>query len=181
MGKISLDEKPIKLGQIKEGKLEKFGKDLCWGLDETIAIFLRDTLRHFADTTQSFPDCYDDNWDRMTTEQWEQRDKERDGYTIWVNHIREIADKIDFYLKDCEEFLDEDDREFLSTYHIKYPVRFESVGNGYSKMVDDAPEEDKRRYLGIIGYKEIIIEKNQLTAMQEALHDIAKIFPSLWD
>ena len=47
----NVDKKPIKLGQIKEGKLEKFGKDLCWGLDEAIAIFLRDTLRHFADTT----------------------------------------------------------------------------------------------------------------------------------
>ena len=176
-----LERKPIKLGQIKDGKLEKFGKDICWGLDETIAIFLRDTLRHFADTTQSFPDCYDDNWNRMTTEQWEQRDKEKDGYNIWVTHIRDIADKIDFYLKDTEELLDGSDREFLSTYHIKYPVRFESVGNGYSTMVDDAPEEDKSRYHDIICNKEMIIEQNQLTAMQEALHDIAKIFPSLWD
>lgn len=177
----NVDKKPIKLGQIKEGKLEKFGKDLCWGLDEAIAIFLRDTLRHFADTTQSFPDCYDDNWDRMTTEQWEQKDKERDGYNIWVTHIREIANKIDFYLKDAEEFLDEEDREFLSTYRIKYPVRFESVGNGLSTMVDDAPEEDKNRYHDILCNKEMIIEQNQLTAMQEALHDIAKIFPNLWD
>lgn len=179
--KIQPDQKPIKLGQIKNCKLEKFANSVTWELHETIAIFLRDTLRKFADTTHSFPDCYDENWNMMTTEQWEKRDKERDGYAIWVNHIRAIADKIDFYLKDCEEFLDEDDREFLSTYHIKYPVRFESVGNGCSKMVDDAPEEDKRRYLGIIGYKEMIIEQNQLTAMQEALHDIAKIFPNLWD
>ena len=176
-----LKESPIKLGQIKNGKLEKFGKDICWNLDRTIAIFLRDTLRHFADTTQSFPDCYDDNWDKMTVEQWQNRDKERDGYKIWVTHIREIADKINFYLKDAEEFLDEEDKEFLSTYHVKYPIRFEPAENGLSQMVDDAPEEDKRKYLDIIGHKTVIIEQNQLTSMQEALHDIAKIFPNLWD
>lgn len=179
--KIQPDQKPIKLGQIKDGKLEKFGKDVCWNLDRTIAIFLRDTLRKFADTTHSYPDRYDENWEVMTTEQWENRDKEKDGYEIWINHIREIADKIDFYLKDAEEFLDEEDKEFLNTYHIKYPIRFEPLENGLSQMVDDAPEEDKRRYLGIIGYKKSIIEQNQLTAMQEALHDIAKIFPNLWD
>lgn len=181
MGPNIPQEKPIKLGQIKSGKLEKFGKNVCWNLDKTIAIFLRDTLRHFADTTQSFPDCYDDNWDKMTVEQWQNRDKEKDGYNIWVTHIREIADKIDFYLKDCEELLDKEDIEFLDDYRMKYPIRFEPVENGLKQIVNDAPEEDKTRYHDIICNKEIIIEQNQLTAMQEALHDIAKIFPNLWD
>ena len=177
----TIDEKPIKLGQIKEGKLEKFGKDLCWGLDETIAIFLRDSLRHLAKTTHGYPDCYDENWNMMTTEQWEKRDKEKDGYKIWVDHLNKIADKFDYYLKDSEEFLDEDDREFLSTYHIKYPVRFEPVGNGCSKMVDDAPEEDKTRYHDIICNKEAIISEKQFNTLKEALDDLGKIFPHLWD
>lgn len=181
MGPNISQEKPIKLGQIKSGKLEKFGKNVCWNLDKTIAIFLRDTLRHFADTTQSFPDCYDDNWDKMTVEQWQNRDKEKDGYNIWVTHIREIADKIDFYLKDPEDLLTQEDKNFLKFYYEKYPMKFETVENGLKQIVNDAPEEDKARYHDIICHKEMIIEQNQLISMQEALHDIAKIFPNLWD
>lgn len=181
MGKISLDQKPIKLGQIKNCKLEKFGKSLCWQLDETIVIFLRDSLRHLAKTAHGYPDCYDESWNMMPTEQWEKRDKEKDGYKTWVDHLNEIADKFDYYLKDSEEFLDEDDKEFLSTYHIKYPVRFEPVGNGCSKMVDDAPEEDKARYHDIICNKEREISENQFNTLREALNDLGKIFPHLWD
>lgn len=116
----------------------------------------------------------------MTTEQWEKRDKEKDGYKIWVDHLNEIADKFDYYLKDSEEFLDEEDKEFLITY-IKYPVRFEPIGDGYSKMVNDAPEEDKTRYHDIICNKEVAISERQLHALREALNDLGKIFPHLWD
>ena len=181
MGFNTLKENPIKLGRIKNGKLEKFGKDICWNLDRTIATFLRDTLRHFADTTQSFPDCYDDNWDKMTIEQWQNRDKEKDGYKIWADHLNEVANKFDYYLKDPEESLDEEDKEFLSTYHIKYPVRFEPIGDGCSKMVNDAPEEDEARYHDIICNKEAVISERQLHALREALNDLGKIFPHLWD
>ena len=181
MGPNISQENSIKLGQIKSGKLEKFGKNVCWDLDKTIAIFLRDTLRHFADTTQSFPDCYDDNWDKMTVEQWQNRDKEKDGYNIWVTHIREIADKINFYLKDPEDLLTQEDKDFLKDYHEKYPMKFEKLENGYYTLNHYAPQEDEDRYHDIICNKEVIIEQNQLNAMQEALHDIAKIFPNLWD
>ena len=179
--KIQPDQKTIKLGQIKNCKLEKFTNSVVWELHETIAIFLRDALRKFADTTHSYPDRYNENWEIMTTEQWENRDKEKDGYKIWINHIREIADKIDFYLKDTEDLLDQEDKDFLEYYHKKYPMKFEKLENGNYTLVDYAPQEDKDKYHNIIYNKESTIGQNQLKAMQEALHDIAKIFPDLWD
>lgn len=179
--KNPLKDKPVRLGQIKNSKLEKYGDNICWNLDKTIAIFLRDVLRRYADTSQGFPDCYDENWDVMTTEQWEQRDREKDGYATWVSHIRDIADKIDFYLKDPEELLEQEDRDFLESYYKKYPVKFEKTTDNYYTLAHHAPKEEENRYRDIIFNKQVIAEKNQLTAIREALHDLAKIFPSLWD
>ena len=60
-------------------------------------------------------------------------------------------------------------------------MKLEKLENSYYTLNHYVPQEDEDRYHDIICNKEIIIEQNQLTAMQEALHDIAKIFPNLWD
>ena len=173
---------PIVLGKIDNYKLVDYGKDISWGLDETIAIFIRDTLRHLADTTNSYPDKYDDNWDMYkTTEEWEQRDKTKDYYSVWINHLREISDKFDYYLKSTNELLSEEDKEFLIQYREKYPARFEPIGDGNSTLVDDAPKEENDKYKDIIINKYRDIETEQVRVLREALEDLGKIFTDLWD
>lgn len=178
----ALLEEPIILGRIVNDKLVDYGKDISWGLDETIAIFIRDTLRHLADTTNSYPDKYDDNWEMYkTTEEWEQRDKTKDYYSVWINHLKEIADKFDYYLKSTNELLSEEDREFLVQYRTKYPARFEPIGDGNSTLVDDAPKEENDKYKDIIINKYNAIEREQVRVLREALSDLGKIFTDLWD
>lgn len=177
-----LDEDKQYLGYIYKNQMKEFDNNICWSLDHTIAIFLRDTLNFLADHSNGYPTCYDENWNFISKSYEETQQEDSDlKYQQWIDHLKEIANKFNFYLKDSEEFLDEEDKEFLSTYHIKYPVRFEPIGDGYSKMVNDAPEEDKARYHDIICNKEVAISERQLHALREALNDLGKIFSHLWD
>ena len=169
----TVDEKPIKLGQIKERKLEKFGKDLCWGLDETIAIFLRDALRHLAKTTHGYPDCYDENWNMMTTEEWENRDKNKDYYKAWIDHLNGIADKLDYSLSDAWESLTDENRVFLEYFYNKYPF-FQSLTN------PDMVSQDDREKMDDIHRKTSEEQEKRNIAGMEALEDIKKILYHLW-
>lgn len=38
----------ISVGHIKDNKLQKFDNRVCWDLDNSLAIILRDTLRFLA-------------------------------------------------------------------------------------------------------------------------------------
>lgn len=92
-------EKPIKLGTIKDDKLTGQSDNALWNFDKTLRIFLRDSLRKFAESCDSYPDCFNDNWELMTTEEWEKRDKNKDYYKAWIDHLNGIADKLDYSLQ----------------------------------------------------------------------------------
>ena len=167
-------EKPIKLGIIKDDKLTKQSDSALWNFDRTLRIFLRDSLRKFAESCDSYPVCFNDNWELMATEEWEKRDKNKDYYKAWVDHLNEITNKLDYSLSDAWEILTEEDNDFLKTYYMKYPS-FKSVTNPDTVEKEDIErrneiwdkvdkEEDKRR-----------------AAAKEALDDIKKILFDLWN
>jgi len=48
-------DKPIKLGEIKNEKLEKFSDSITWDFDITLLIFIRDGLKRFKELNNGIP------------------------------------------------------------------------------------------------------------------------------
>lgn len=152
-------EKPIKLGTIKDDKLIGQSDSALWNFDRTLRIFLRDSLRKFAESCDSYPDCFNDNWELMTTEEWEKRDKNKDYYKAWIDHLNGIADKLDYSLSDAWESLTDENRVFLAYFHSKYPffqsiTKPDMVSPEDREKMDDihrktSEEQEKRNIAGV--------------------------------
>lgn len=166
-------EKPVKLGIIKNDKLIKQSDNALWNFDRTLRIFLRDSLRKFAESCDSYPDCFNDNWELMTTEEWEKRDKNKDYYTAWINHLNEIADKLDYSLSDAWESLTDADNAFLEYFYNKHPF-FQSLTN------PDMVSQDDRENMDEIHRKISKEQEKRNIAGMEALDDVKKILYHLW-
>lgn len=166
-------EKPIKLGIIKDDKLTGQSDNAIWNFDRTLRIFLRDSLRKFAESCDSFPDCFNDNWELMTTDEWEKRDKSKDYYKAWIDHLNGIADKLDYSLSDAWESLTDENRTFLAYFHNKYPF-FQSITNP-----DMVSPEDREKIDDIRRKTSEEQEKRNIAGM-EALDDVKKILYHLW-
>lgn len=167
-------EKPIKLGVIKDGKLTGQSDNALWNFDRTLRIFLRDSLRKFAESCDSYPDCFNDNWELMTAEEWEKRDKNKDYYKAWIDHLNGIADKLDYSLSDAWESLTDEDRAFLAYFYSKYPF-FQSITNP-----DMVSPEDREKTDDIHRKTSEEQEKRNNVGM-EALDDVKKILYHLWN
>lgn len=171
------------VGFIKDNKLQKFDNRVCWDLDNSLAIILRDTLRFLAEHCNGYPEYYDtETWERLSDEEILQKNNEIfkknwDAYVdndkqhyIWINHLKEIADKFDFYTKNVYDLLDKEDNEFLEMYYNKYlPV---------SKEMTPIEIRERREE---ISNKVHNISQHQKKAVKEACEELGKIFPSLWD
>lgn len=166
-------EKPVKLGIIKNDKLIKQSDNALWNFDRTLRIFLRDSLRKFAESCDSYPDCFNDNWELMTIEEWEKRDKNKDYYTAWINHLNEIADKLDYSLSDAWESLTDEDNAFLEYFSNKYPI-FQFLTN------PDMVSQDDRERIDDIHRKISEEQEKRNNAGMGALDDIKKILYHLW-
>ena len=166
-------EKPIKLGTIKDDNLTGQSDNALWNFDRTLRIFLRDSLRKFAESCDSYPDCFNDNWELMTTEEWKKRDKNKDYYTAWIDHLNEIADKLDYSLSDAWESLTDEDNAFLEYFYNKYPF-FQSLTN------PDMVTQDDREKMDEIHRKTSEEQEKRNNAGMEALDDIKKILYHLW-
>ena len=166
-------EKPVKLGIIKNDKLIKQSDNALWNFDRTLRIFLRDSLRKFAESCDSYPDCFNDNWELMTIEEWEKRDKNKDYYTAWINHLNEIADKLDYSLSDAWESLTDEDNAFLEYFSNKYPI-FQFLTN------PDMVSQDDRENMDEIHRKISKEQEKRNNAGMGALDDIKKILYHLW-
>lgn len=173
----------ISVGYIKDNKLQKFDNRVCWDLDNSLAIILRDTLRFLAEHCAGYPDCYNtETWERLfgeeilkrndkiSKEDWDSEVDNDKQYYLWVRHLKEIADKFDFYTKNAYDLLDKEDNEFLEMYYKKYlPV---------SKEMTPIEIRERREE---ISNKVHNITQNQQKAVKEACEELGKIFPSLWD
>lgn len=166
-------DKPIKLSTIKDGKLIKQSDNALWSFDVTLRIFLRDSIRRFAQTIHSYPDCFDENWNEITTEEWEGRDNDKDYYKAWIDHLNGIADKLDYSLTDEWESLSSQDNEVLRCIREKYP--------GGLLFDRDKMSEEETATIKNIFTKMIEEKKKRLDAGQEAIDDIRKILYHLWD
>lgn len=106
------------LGYIYKNQLKEFDSSICWSLDRTIAIFLRDTLNFLAEHSNGYPTCYDENWNFVSKNYEETQQEDSDlKYQQWIDHLKEIANKFNFYLKDSYDILDKEDRDFVEEYH----------------------------------------------------------------
>ena len=166
-------DKPIKLGTIKDGKLIKQSDNALWSFDITLRIFLRDSIRKFAQTTHSYPDCFDENWNEITTEEWEVRDKNKDYCKAWIDHLSGIADKLDYSLSDAWESLTDKNRAFLEYFHKKYPF-FQFLTN------PDMIAQDDREKIDEIHRKTSEEQEKRNNAGMEALDEIKKVLYHLW-
>ena len=166
-------EKPIKLGTIKDDKLTGQSDNALWNFDRTLRIFLRDSLRKFAESCNSYPDCFNDNWELMTTEEWGKRDKNKDYYTAWIDHLNGIADKLDYSLSDAWDSLTDEDNAFLEYFYNKYQF-FQSLTNS------DMVTQDDREKMDEIHRKTSEEQEKRNNAGMEALDDIKKILYHLW-
>lgn len=166
-------EKSIKLGTIKDGKLIGQSNNALWNFDRTLRIFLRDSLRKFAESCDSYPDCFNDNWELITTEEWEKRDKNKDYYKAWIDHLNGIADKLDYSLSDAWESLTDKNRAFLEYFHKKYPF-LQFLTN------PDMIAQDDREKIDEIHRKTSEEQEKRNMAGIEALDDVKKILYHLW-
>ena len=166
-------EKPVKLGTIKDDKLTGQSDNALWNFDRTLRIFLRDSLRKFAESCNSYPDCFNDNWELMTTEEWEKRDKNKDYYKAWIDHLNGIADKLDYSLSDAWESLTDKNRAFLEYFHKKYPF-FQFLTN------PDMIAQDDREKIDEIHRKTSEEQEKRNNAGMGALDDVKKILYHLW-
>lgn len=157
-------DKPIKLGTIKDGKLIKQSDSSLWSFDVTLRIFLRDSIRRFAQTTHSYPDCFDENWNEITKEEWEGRDNDKDYYKAWIDHLNGIADKLDYSLTDEWESLSSQDNEVLRCIREKYP-------GGLLFDRDNMSEEETAIIKNILT-KMVEEKKKRSDAGKEAIDDI---------
>lgn len=166
-------EKPIKLGIIKDDKLTGQSENALWNFDRTLRIFLRDSLRKFAESCDSYPDCFNDNWELITTGEWEKRDKNKDYYKAWIDHLNGVADKLDYSLSDAWDSLTDKNRAFLEYFHKKYPF-FQSLTN------PDMVSQDDRENMDEIHRKISKEQEKRNIAGMEALDDVKKILYHLW-
>lgn len=166
-------EKPIKLGTIKDDKLIGQSNNALWNFDRTLRIFLRDSLRKFAESCDSYPDRFNDNWELITTEEWEKRDRNKDYYKAWTDHLNGIADKLDYSLSDAWDSLTDEDRAFLEYFYNKYPL-LQSLTN------PDMIAQDDREKIDEIHRKTSEEQEKRNNAGMEALDEIKKVLYHLW-
>ena len=103
--------KPIKLGQIKNNKLEKFSKSLTWDLDFSICVFLRDSLKEFKKVKIGYPAFLQKEYP-----------KEEDAVAYYDSVIDEIIEGFDYYLKDSYDLLSVENMLIFADFSERFPT-----------------------------------------------------------
>ena len=134
-------EKPIKLGEIKNQKLEKFSDSITWDFDTTMLIFIRDGLKRFKQVNNGIPHKI-----------FEKHDHECWAVKEWDDIIQTIIDDIDYYLSDPEELLPADKRSLLEEYHLGTHVKYREERPDGSVLVtyEEMPEYIKAIYAELV-------------------------------
>lgn len=130
-------EKPIKLGEIKNEKLEKFSDSITWNFDTTMLIFIRDGLKRFKQVNNGIPHKI-----------FEKHDHECWAIKEWDDIIQTIIDNIDYYFLDTEALLSEADQDLLEQYRKEDHVidREEHADGSVTVRYAEAPAHIKHIY-----------------------------------
>ena len=110
-------EKPIKLGQIKNDKVEKMSDSATWNLDYTICVFIRDALKKFKENRDGFPAIL------LETMSEEEADK------YYAKIIDTIIYDLDYYLTPVEELMTAENRALLEQFYSSNLDPFEAAEN----------------------------------------------------
>ena len=91
-------EKPIKLGQIKNGKLENYSLSVTWDFDYTLCIFIRDSLIEYKKVNNGYPVILKEKYG-----------SEEDAMAEYNRIIQTIIDDLHYYLTE-QDFASYDTR-----------------------------------------------------------------------
>lgn len=124
--------KPIKLGQIKNNKLEKFSKSLTWDLDFSICVFLRDSLKEFKKVKIGYPAFLQKEYER-----------EEDAIAYYDSIIDEIIEGFDYYLKDSYDLLSVENMLIFADFSERFPTP-EEMKSVFSEIDEIEKEKAKK-------------------------------------
>ena len=124
--------KPIKLGQIKNNKLEKFSKSLTWDLDFSICIFLRDSLKEFKKVKIGYPAFLQKEYP-----------KEEDAVAYYDSIIDEIIEGFDYYLKDSYDLLSVENMLIFADFSERFPTP-EEIKSVFTEIDEIEKEKAKK-------------------------------------
>ena len=124
--------KPIKLGQIKNNKLEKFSKSLTWDLDFSICVFLRDSLKEFKKVKIGYPAFLQKEYP-----------KEEDAVAYYDSVIDEIIEGFDYYLKDSYDLLSVENMLIFADFSERFPTP-EEIKSVFTEIDEIEKEKAKK-------------------------------------
>ena len=124
--------KPIKLGQIKNNKLEKFSKSLTWDLDFSICVFLRDSLKEFKKVKIGYPAFLQKEYP-----------KEEDAVAYYDSIIDEIIEGFDYYLKDSYDLLSVENMLIFADFSERFPTP-EEIKSVFTEIDEIEKEKAKK-------------------------------------
>lgn len=153
------NNKSIKLGKIKKGQIVGMSDSAVWDLDVTIAIFLRDALRKFVQSTHSFPS--------------DTEDADENEFLKWLEKLNSIASKFDLYVRSGDSFLSDDEKEFLAYYKWRY-------NSSDPESRERVTENDQQKMTSImLKLDEVAI--SQKKALSDAIEELKENYFDLWD
>ena len=128
----------IKLGKIKNGKLEKFSDSITWDFDYTLLIFIRDGLKRFKELKTGIPAylCY--KYEKLGVE-----DPDAAAAQEYNFILDTIISNIEYYQSTDMDLLSSADKklyyDYLATYHTEKDER------GYYEVKFAEETEDIKR------------------------------------
>lgn len=159
-------EKPIKLGQIRDEKLEKFSDSITWDFDITMLIFIRDGLKRFKQVNNGIPQRI-----------FQKHDHECWAVKEWDDIIQKIIDDIDYYLLDEQSLLDKSDQDLLHTYYQENHIISRQENKDGSVTVEYA---EMPAYIKAIYERIREISKQQEEKLSEAFDLIKEWHADFW-
>lgn len=146
-------EKPIKLGQIKNDKVEKMSDSVTWNLDYTVCIFIRDALKKFKEKRDGFPALL------LETMSEEEADK------YYAKIIDTIIYDLDYYLTPVEELASQETIKTFNEFCCSDLDPFE--------IAEDEKFATAQKTL-------VDLEESRLRHLNEAFDALKKWLPSFW-
>lgn len=173
-------EKPLKLGQIRDEKLEKAPRAIGWNLDAVICIFLRDTIKIFKEDTNGIPQ-------RLYAKYEGDEQQEEKSIKEWEEILDRISDGFDYYLKNPKDLLPENERREMDQYFKDWWDKArEKAKSQNSKDVAgeivkeiEGPSTIPPRVCEIMDH-EAEISKEQCARLEESFDLLKKWLPDLW-
>ena len=160
-------KKTISLGKIKNSKLVDLDEAALWNLDDTICIFLRDSIANFKEQNIGAPlEIYN----KYKSE----KDADTKAKEEWAGILSEIVGHLDYYLTPTKELLSTEDQEKLKE-HDERTVDLFKTGGVLRTLSEPTPAE-----ISDIRDREYEIAFSQKERLMKAFDLIKKWVQSMW-